>query len=212
MISGDWVIATLACVSSAAMVGGICFRNFGAPRLSAAMILLSLGPVPLGAIFASEPILWLTLLQTPLYLFSMTASGFRLNANLVSTMRAEQDNERRARRDALTDLLNCNGLERAIEAKCSQRQSGTEQFALLYIDLDGFKAVNDRHGHAIGDRLLQKLAVRGVLRSHQRGGALTFAERLIVDLSTPLDGVAVLPPRSVPASALRSSRSTAATW
>jgi diguanylate cyclase (GGDEF)-like protein len=61
-------------------------------------------------------------------------------------MRADQDNERRARRDALTDLLNRNGLERAIEAKWSQRQSGTEQFALLYIDLDGFKAVNDRHG------------------------------------------------------------------
>ena len=80
MISGDWVIATLAGVSSAAMVGGICFRNFGAPRFSAAMILFSLGPVPLGAIFAGEPILWVTLLQTPLYLFAMTASGYQLNA------------------------------------------------------------------------------------------------------------------------------------
>ena len=37
MASGDWVIATLACVSAAAMVGGICFRNFSAPRLAAAM-------------------------------------------------------------------------------------------------------------------------------------------------------------------------------
>ncbi|MBV9235538.1 MAG: GGDEF domain-containing protein [Xanthobacteraceae bacterium] len=207
MISGDWVVATLACVSSAAMVGGICFRNFGAPRLSAAMTVLSLGPVPLGAIFAGEPILWVTLLQTPLYLFAMTAAGYQLNANLVATMRAEQDNERRARRDALTDLLNRNGLERAIEAKWSQRQSATEQFALLYIDLDGFKAVNDRHGHAIGDRLLQRLAdrLKGLVRQDDaaarvggdefvvfsevsdRGGALTFAERLIVDLSAPFE-------------------------
>ncbi|MBV8746017.1 MAG: GGDEF domain-containing protein [Xanthobacteraceae bacterium] len=207
MISGDWVVATLAGVSSAAMVGGICFRNFGAPRFSAAMTLFSLGPVPLGAFFAGEPIMWVTLLQTPLYLFAMTASGYQLNANLVATMRAEQDNERRARRDALTDLLNRNGLERAIEAKWSQRQSGTERFALLYIDLDGFKAVNDRHGHAIGDRLLQKLAERlkNLVRADDaaarvggdefvvfsavvdRGGALTFAERLIVDLSAPLD-------------------------
>jgi diguanylate cyclase (GGDEF)-like protein len=207
MISGDWVVATLACVSSAAMVGGICFRNFGAPRFSAAMILFSLGPVPLGAMFAGDPILWVTLLQTPLYLFSMTASGYRLNANLVSTMRAEQDNERRSRRDALTDLLNRNGLERAIEAKWMQRQSGTEQFALLYIDLDGFKAVNDRHGHAIGDRLLQKLSdrLKTLVRADDaaarvggdefvvfsevsdRDGAVTFAERLIVDLSTPIE-------------------------
>ena len=207
MISGDWVIATLAGVSSAAMVGGICFRNFGAPRFSAAMILFSLGPVPLGAIFAGEPILWVTLLQTPLYLFAMTASGYQLNANLVSTMRAEQDNERRARRDALTDLLNRNGLERAIEAKWSQRQSGTEKFALLYIDLDGFKAVNDRHGHAIGDRLLQKISERlkTLVRADDaaarvggdefvvfsevsdRAAALTFSERLVADMSTPLD-------------------------
>jgi diguanylate cyclase (GGDEF)-like protein len=171
------------------------------------MIIFSLGPVPLGATFAGEPILWITLLQTPLYLFSMTAAGYQLNSNLVSTMRAEQDNERRARRDALTDLLNRNGLERAIEAKWSRRQSGTEQFALLYIDLDGFKAVNDRHGHAIGDRLLQKLSERLMSLVRQddaaarvggdefvvfsevtdRGGALTFAERLVADPSTPLD-------------------------
>ena len=31
LASGDWVVATLACLSGAAMVGGICFRNFGAP-------------------------------------------------------------------------------------------------------------------------------------------------------------------------------------
>ncbi len=206
MISGDWVIATLACVSSAAMVGGICFRNFGAPRFSAAMIVLSLGSVPLGAILSGEPILWVTLLQTPLYLFSMTAAGYRLNANLVSTMQAEQENERRARRDALTDLLNRNGLERAIETKWLQRREG-DQFALLYIDLDGFKAINDRHGHAIGDRLLQKLAERlkSLVRADDaaarvggdefvvfsevgdRGRVLGFAERLIADLSTPYD-------------------------
>ena len=35
LTSGDWVAATLACLSAAAMVGGICFRNFVAPRLAA---------------------------------------------------------------------------------------------------------------------------------------------------------------------------------
>ncbi len=32
VLSGDWVAATLSLLSAAAMVGGICFRNFGAPR------------------------------------------------------------------------------------------------------------------------------------------------------------------------------------
>ena len=34
LTSGDWVIATLACSSATAMVGGVCFRTFGAPRLA----------------------------------------------------------------------------------------------------------------------------------------------------------------------------------
>ncbi|HEY1610827.1 MAG TPA: GGDEF domain-containing protein, partial [Paraburkholderia sp.] len=43
-ISGDWIASTLSFLSAAAMVGGICFRNFAAPRLVAVMIFLSLGP------------------------------------------------------------------------------------------------------------------------------------------------------------------------
>lgn len=37
---GDWVVATVACSSATAMVGGVCFRTFSAPRLATAMMLL----------------------------------------------------------------------------------------------------------------------------------------------------------------------------
>src|SRR3546814_4681127 len=57
VLSGDWVAATLACLSSAAMVGGIAFRNFAAPRLVALMILLSLGPCAVGGAMSGQPIL-----------------------------------------------------------------------------------------------------------------------------------------------------------
>ncbi|WP_204265424.1 hypothetical protein, partial [Enterobacter hormaechei] len=75
---GDWVIATLTCLSAAAMVGGICFRNFGAPRMAATMIVLSLGPLCLGTLFAGEPMLLVVFLQIPFYLYSMSAAAFRL--------------------------------------------------------------------------------------------------------------------------------------
>ena len=55
LLSGDWIAATLACLSAASMVGGICVRNFGAPRLSAAMVALSIGPCALGALFTTSP-------------------------------------------------------------------------------------------------------------------------------------------------------------
>ncbi|WP_250437155.1 GGDEF domain-containing protein [Caballeronia sp. ATUFL_F2_KS9A] len=154
VLSGDWVAATLSFLSAAAMVGGICFRNFGAPRLVAVMIFLSLGPCCIGAVLSGEPTLWLTLLQIPFYLFAMSAAAWRLNGMLVSTMKAEQENDRRARHDELTGLLNRAGLFRAV------RSSAPEHTALLYLDLDGFKAINDAHGHEIGDTLLALVARR----------------------------------------------------
>src|SRR3546814_5370645 len=97
VLSGDWVAATLACLSSAAMVGGIAFRNFAAPRLVALMILLSLGPCAVGGAMSGQPILLVATFQIPFYLVSMTIAAFRLNRMLVATMRAEHANRHRAR-------------------------------------------------------------------------------------------------------------------
>ena len=67
-------------------------------------------------------------------------------------------------RDALTGLLNRAGFEEHLE-RCLQEGSGAT-LALLYIDLDHFKPVNDRHGHTVGDQVLQLFAqrIRGLVR------------------------------------------------
>ncbi|MDU6891943.1 MAG: hypothetical protein E6398_31410, partial [Pseudomonas aeruginosa] len=66
LATGDWVAATLACVSAGAMVGGICFRNFSAPRLCGAMIVLSLGPTIPGALMAGQPLMLVLFFQIPM--------------------------------------------------------------------------------------------------------------------------------------------------
>ena len=67
---------------------------------------------------------------------------------------------RLAHHDALTGLANRALLQaRITEAVTRHRQAG-EQLALLCFDLDGFKAVNDAHGHGVGDRLLCEVATR----------------------------------------------------
>lgn len=202
LLSGDWVSATLATMSAAAMVGGICFRNFGAPRLSATMTALSLGPTCLAAPFSGEPALFVTLLQIPFYLVSMRMAAYKLNALLVATMRAERESGHQARHDPLTGLSNRIGLMRALG-----RGASAAPLALLYIDLDGFKGVNDAHGHAAGDRLLAAAAdrLRRLLRSGDvaariggdefvvvardvdRDHAPAFGDRLIRELSLPFD-------------------------
>lgn len=166
LTSGDWVVAALACLSAAAMVGGICFRNFGAPRMAGVMIALTLGPVCFAAPFVGEPIIMISLMQIPFYLISMTLAAYKLNAMLVSTMRSERENAFHARHDMLTGLSNRAGLARAFATRLG-KESAPRALALVYLDLDGFKAVNDSHGHMAGDALLQLVAerLRGLVRS-----------------------------------------------
>jgi diguanylate cyclase (GGDEF)-like protein len=204
LTSGDWVVATLACLSAAAMVGGICFRNFGAPRMAGLMIILTLGACCFAAPFLGEPIMLIVFFQIPFYLFSMTVAAFKLNAMLVSTMRAERENEFHAHHDMLTGLSNRSGLAKALETRLAQH-AASRRLALIYLDLDGFKAVNDSYGHMAGDRLLQLVAER--LRAMLRSGDLVariggdefivlsqqtetapllgFGERLIREISRP---------------------------
>jgi diguanylate cyclase (GGDEF)-like protein len=62
-----------------------------------------------------------------------------------------------AQRDALTGLLNRHGLSQALAL--AERTPGIqEQYSVLYIDVDRFKAYNDRYGHPAGDGLLRSIA------------------------------------------------------
>ena len=69
-----------------------------------------------------------------------------------------------ATRDPLTRLLNRSGLEEALARHFGRREAPA--LAVLALDLDHFKTVNDQHGHAAGDRLLSALA--GALMRHVR--------------------------------------------
>ena len=64
--------------------------------------------------------------------------------------------------DALTGLRN----QRMFEARVWTLLRGTEPFALIYIDLDGLKAVNDRLGHPVGDQWIRRAvkAIRSAVR------------------------------------------------
>ena len=68
--------------------------------------------------------------------------------------------ERRVRRDELTSLPNRLAFFEALESAFARLARLQEQFAVLYLDLNDFKAVNDRFGHAAGDKLLVEVGRR----------------------------------------------------
>ena len=83
-----------------------------------------------------------------------------LFTDITALKQHQQQLEHSARYDALTDLPNRVLLaDRLGQAMARVRRHGGA-VAVAYIDLDGFKAVNDTHGHAVGDQLLVALSAR----------------------------------------------------
>jgi diguanylate cyclase (GGDEF)-like protein len=78
--------------------------------------------------------------------------------------------EARADVDPLTDVLNRRGFERELRRSLAYVKRYGPSAALLYLDLDGFKSVNDRHGHAAGDAVLKAVAM--VLNRYVRASDL----------------------------------------
>jgi diguanylate cyclase (GGDEF)-like protein len=90
----------------------------------------------------------------------------RLKADVARAQRTIAELEARADVDPLLDILNRRGFERELKRSLAYMQRYGAEAALLFIDLDGFKAVNDQHGHAAGDSLLK--AVAAALTAHVR--------------------------------------------
>lgn len=77
----------------------------------------------------------------------------------VERLRLELDHARQeALMDALTGLANRKGFDLALTTAMSSARANTESLALIMIDIDHFKLINDTHGHLFGDRVIRTIA------------------------------------------------------
>jgi diguanylate cyclase (GGDEF)-like protein len=168
---------------------------------------------PVWPVRLTQPIL-LSMLFGAMFLsfnaWQMWRAASRNKRNEIAAARqyvAERDaNEqllfRIAQQDALTGLLNRD----VLQARLALNVAGGRRGALLMIDLDGFKYVNDTLGHSMGDKVLREVATRLAAQAGAAGvaarlggdefallipdisapEALALAGRLIADISRPL--------------------------
>jgi diguanylate cyclase (GGDEF)-like protein/PAS domain S-box-containing protein len=97
---------------------------------------------------------------------ALLASG----QDVTDRVRAEEEVRRLAFFDPLTGLPNRTQFEAQLRAAVTRARRRDRRVALLYVDLDNFKLVNDSLGHGAGDRLLRRIA--GRLRGVEAGGLL----------------------------------------
>lgn len=102
--------------------------------------------------------------------------------DITDRRRAETELAHQATHDALTGLPNRALLVDRLEQACARHRRDAVAMAVLFIDLDGFKAVNDEHGHRVGDLLLQEVArrVQVVLRGGDTAARIGGDEFVVV--------------------------------
>lgn len=127
---------------------------------------LAIGPV-------TAMLSWRAGVETPAWLVAgvLGSAAVLVTARLVALVHQLERAERTSRQaevrlthwathDALTDLPNRRLLEDRLTVAMRQARRDGRAVGVLFVDMDGFKAVNDTHGHAAGDRLLVDVAAR----------------------------------------------------
>ncbi len=130
----------------------VVFSSF-ASLMALRAALVTVLPFPVGAL-PLDP-LWLGGFMLIVFIHTAFA-GFLL----ISMTKERKEAEQRgfALSDPLTGLMNRRAFNDFAERASRRRKYGREPMALLVLDLDGFKSINDRFGHDVGDRMLVAFA------------------------------------------------------
>ncbi len=132
---------------------GVCLRTMMDDRLAFRDLVLPF--------VVDDEARWVQLTGHPIYSETGEFCGYRgIGSDITEVRRAAQRIEFLATRDGLTGLMNRKSFVEGIGSACEDHSRSGSSFALVMIDLDSFKAVNDDFGHMVGDTLLRTVGER----------------------------------------------------
>lgn len=164
-LSRQPIIVLLAAVVVMGLIGAITARNSPIPRTAVTQLLLVSLPYLAGIFWAFESWEAPLALMVIVAVIGMISLAEHLHNQVVHLITAERENAYMAHHDVLTGLLNRAGFQKQLQALTARQQAAGAsdaemRFALLCLDLDGFKGINDTLGHAAGDAVLRSVADR----------------------------------------------------
>jgi diguanylate cyclase (GGDEF)-like protein len=171
-------------------------QYFAAAGFSIALLVLLLRAA--GVLMGQVDIVSITdsnLIQAITFLFStVTIVLISLGLVLMSKERADERNRTLAMQDELTGLSNRRFILETLAQHLAQAQRGGHSLALLLLDLDHFKQINDSFGHLSGDKALRELAdcIRARLRAQDSAGRWGGEEFLVILPDTDAQGAYTL--------------------
>jgi diguanylate cyclase (GGDEF)-like protein len=123
------------------------------------------------AVFAPESVLIelagdSTINVTSAFLYVLLTLSLHGMLMVLVISRMLADLRRLSRRDGLTGLLNRRALEETLADQMQRSRRSSEPFCVMMVDVDHFKNINDRFGHAVGDSALKQLAA--LMQKHMR--------------------------------------------
>ena len=111
---------------------------------------------------------------------------FTLSTDVTAMKNVQQELQRLARVDTLTGLANRRQFDELLEQALARYRRAKRPLALIFLDIDHFKAINDTHGHGAGDMVLKEFAARllGSVRETDAAARLSGDEFVVI-----LDGL-----------------------
>jgi diguanylate cyclase (GGDEF)-like protein len=159
-LSDNGIVVLLAAVLVMGVIGGITARNSPIPRTAVLQLLLVSLPYLLGIVANFHSWELILGIIVAVAVIGMIALSERLHDQVSNLILAERKNAYLAHHDILTGLPNRAGFNEQLAKLLGQADHAEPWFAILYLDLDGFKGVNDTLGHAAGDMVLRAVGER----------------------------------------------------